>query len=98
MQTHERSQEATLRSASSVDSFEAPTRRELADMVNQWEKHAGEYFVLAEREQDPIGKKFYQSSAVAYSNCAAGIRQLLESGVKKACQTLSDSRSPSAAS
>jgi hypothetical protein len=40
-------------------------------------KHAGKYFVLAERESDPIGQKFYQSSAMAYANCATGIRSLL---------------------
>lgn len=53
-------------------------RRELADLVNQWEKHAGKYFVLAERETDPLGQKFYQSTAMAYANCAAQIRPLVE--------------------
>lgn len=72
--------------------LEAPTRRELADAVNQWEKKAGKFFILAEREKDPLGQKFYQSSAVAYANCANDIRQLLENGIKKACQTIADSR------
>ena len=50
---------------------------DLGDMVNQWEKHASKYFGLAERELDPLGQKFYQSSAMAYANCATSGRNLL---------------------
>lgn len=53
----------------------------LADMAKQWEKHAGKYFVLAEREADPLGQKFYQSSAMAYANCANDIRKALGQAV-----------------
>jgi hypothetical protein len=51
---------------------------ELAAIVNEWEKHAGKYFVLAERERDPLGQKFYQSTAVAYANCAMEVRRLFD--------------------
>jgi len=61
-----------------------PSRSELADLVNRWEKHAGKYFVLAEREKDPLGQKFYQSTAVAYANCANDIRQMLENEIVRA--------------
>lgn len=46
----------------------------LANTVKLWEKKAGKYFVLAEREVDPLGQKFYQSTAMAYANCANDIR------------------------
>jgi hypothetical protein len=52
-------------------------QRDLGDIVSEWEKHAGKYFGLAEREQDPLGQKFYQSSAMAYANCATAIRHLM---------------------
>lgn len=50
---------------------------DIGDIVSEWEKHAGKYFDLAEREQDPLGQKFYQSSAMAYANCATAIRHLM---------------------
>ena len=81
-----------------LDRLEAPTRRELAALVTKWEKHAGKYFVLAEREKDPLGRKFYQSSAIAYANCAGDIRRLLENEIRKVYQTLSDSRNSAAGS
>ena len=62
---------------SDTDNLES-LRRELADRVNQWEKHAGKYFVLAERETDPLGQKFYQSTAVTYANCAMEVRRLFD--------------------
>ena len=53
-------------------------QRELTDIVNGWEKRAGKYFSLAEREADPLGRKFYESSAMAYANCVTGVRGLLD--------------------
>ena len=50
----------------------------LTDTINEWEKHAGKYFDLAERESDPLGQKFYQSSAMAYANCAVALKSLLD--------------------
>jgi hypothetical protein len=63
----------------------------LADLVNQWEKHAGKFFILAEREKDPLGQKFYQSTAMAYANCANDLRQML-------AQTFFASHNPQVAS
>lgn len=63
------------------DNFKSPTRRELAAMVGQWEKRAGNYFILAEREIDPLGEKFYRSAALVYANCAAGVRRLLDQAI-----------------
>jgi hypothetical protein len=61
----------------SMSSDTLSLQRELADMVNGWEKHAGKYFVLAEHEIDPLGQKFYTSSAMAYANCAIALKSLL---------------------
>lgn len=49
----------------------------LASMVKQWKEHAGRYFTLAEQENDPLGQKFYQSSAMVYANCAAEVIRLI---------------------
>jgi hypothetical protein len=65
---------STLSDADSTTSLQ----HELANIVNQWEKHAGKYFVLAEQETDPLGQKFYRSSAMAYANCATSVRCLLD--------------------
>jgi len=62
---------------------EPPTFRLLRDqllqLITQWEIHASKYFVLAKREQDPLGKKFYESSAMAYANCATSADSMLAS-------------------
>ena len=58
--------------------LKSPEQRELANIVTRWEKRAGKYFVFAEREADPLGQKFYQSSAMAYANCATEVRSLLD--------------------
>jgi hypothetical protein len=52
-------------------------RNLFADMATQWEKRAAKYFRLAEREEDPLGQKFYQSSAMAYANCATDLQRLI---------------------
>lgn len=52
----------------------AETVNPVKDIVSIWEQRACKYFLLAERETDPPGQKFYQSSAVAYANCAAEAR------------------------
>jgi len=61
-----------------MDHDNLKTQSNLGDIVSEWEKHAGKYFDLAEREPDPLGQKFYQSSAMAYANCATAIRSLLD--------------------
>ena len=50
-------------------------KQKLLNLAASWEQQAGRYFVLAERETDPLGKKFYHSSAVALCNCAAELRK-----------------------
>ena len=61
-----------------MDQDNLKMQSDLGDIVSEWEKHAGKYFDLAERERDPLGQKFYQSSAMAYTNCATAIRSLLD--------------------
>ena len=51
--------------------------QELKNLAASWEHQAGRYFVLAERETDPLGKKFYHSSAVALCNCATELRKTI---------------------
>lgn len=51
----------------------------LASIVAGWEKEASKYFDLSEQETDPLGQKFYQSSAMAYTNCAEALRRFLDS-------------------
>ena len=64
-----------------MDQDNRKLQSDLGDVVNQWEKHASKYFALAERESDPLGQKFYQSSAMEYANCATAIRGLLDQAV-----------------
>jgi hypothetical protein len=49
----------------------------LLNLVAQWEAQAGKFFLLAEQERDPVGKKFYQSSAMAHANCATSATNML---------------------
>jgi len=60
------------------DDLKSPPHDEFTNMVRVWEQRAGKYFVLAERELDPLGQKFYQSSAMAYANCAVALKNLLD--------------------
>ena len=38
---------------------------ELIKLAREFEKQAGKYFTLAAEEKDPLGHKFYESSAMA---------------------------------
>ncbi len=52
-------------------------QQELLNLAVAWEQQAGRYFVLAESELDPLGKKFYHSSAVTLCNYAVDLKKLL---------------------
>jgi len=48
----------------------------LTEVVGLWKARAARYFSLAEKETDPVGKKFYEASALALTNCSDDIENL----------------------
>ena len=50
---------------------------ELKELISTWSKKALKYYRLAEKENDPVGKKFYESSALSTANCVTDLKNLL---------------------
>lgn len=44
-------------------------RDTLCQIALSWKAKGHQYFTLAETEEDPLGKKFYESSAMTLLNC-----------------------------
>ena len=50
---------------------------ELKIALERWRKQAVRYFQLGDKEKDPLGAKFYQSSAMAIANCIFDVEAIL---------------------
>jgi hypothetical protein len=48
----------------------------LAQVAMNWKAKADDYFSLAETEADPLGKKFYESSAITLFNCIRDLERV----------------------
>lgn len=50
-------------------------------VIGEWKKRACKYFCLAKEEKDPLGRKFYESAAMAYANCVMDVNAIAASRI-----------------
>jgi hypothetical protein len=53
------------------------TRDSLMGMIEHWKKKAFAYLQLAKKEKDPVGRKFYESSALSIAYCIQDVEKNL---------------------
>ncbi len=63
----------------------------LQQLVLNWRSKAGRYLFEARCERDLLGRKFYESSVIAYGNCATELEKALNDLILPECQLPTES-------